>query len=139
MFFHAIVVGTPARYGVSMRIDMHAHYVPPRILTALEQDASPYGVRLEDVAVGGRCVHFDDGPVIRPFFPRLLDLEERWGEMARQGLAILMISSELPEILGMSDRIVVMRGGAIAGILDRGEATQQSIMSLALGHEQLVA
>ena len=61
------------------------------------------------------------------------------GELAEQGTAILMISSELPEILGMSDRIVVMRGGAIAGILDRGEATQQSIMSLALGHEQLVA
>jgi rhamnose transport system ATP-binding protein len=61
------------------------------------------------------------------------------GELAAQGTAILMISSELPEILGMSDRVVVMRHGAIAGILQRGEATQQQIMSLALGHEQLVA
>jgi aminocarboxymuconate-semialdehyde decarboxylase len=69
-----------------MRIDMHAHYVPPRILTALEQDASQYGVGLEDAAAGGRCVHFDAGPVIRPFFPHLLDLEERWGAMARQGV-----------------------------------------------------
>src|ERR671924_523519 len=74
------------REGVSMRIDMHAHYVPPRILTALEQDASQYGVGLEDAAAGGRCVHFDAGPVIRPFFPHLLDLEERWGAMARQGV-----------------------------------------------------
>ncbi len=55
------------------------------------------------------------------------------GELAAQGLAILMISSELPEILGMSDRIAVMRGGCIAGILHRSEATQHSILELALG------
>jgi ABC-type sugar transport system ATPase subunit len=55
-------------------------------------------------------------------------------ELAEQGTAILMISSELPEILGMSDRVVVMREGTIAGILDRSEATQQQVMSLALGH-----
>lgn len=56
-------------------------------------------------------------------------------ELAAQGVAILMISSELPEILGMSDRIAVMRGGAIVGMLDRAEATQQKILALALGHE----
>ena len=61
------------------------------------------------------------------------------GELAAQGTAILMISSELPEILGMSDRIVVMRQGTIARILARDETTQQQIMSIALGHEQLVA
>ena len=61
------------------------------------------------------------------------------GELASQGTAILMISSELPEILGMSDRVVVMRNGAIAGILSRGEATQQKIMSIALGHESVAA
>jgi len=61
------------------------------------------------------------------------------GELASRGTAILMISSELPEILGMSDRIVVMRHGTIAGVLTRAEATQQRIMSLALGHEELVA
>jgi rhamnose transport system ATP-binding protein len=60
-------------------------------------------------------------------------------ELAAQGTAILMISSELPEILGMSDRVVVMRGGTIAGTLSRTEATQHRIMSLALGHEQLAA
>lgn len=61
------------------------------------------------------------------------------GELAGQGTAILMISSELPEILGMSDRVVVMRGGTIAGILNRAEASQESIMSLALGHGKMVA
>lgn len=61
------------------------------------------------------------------------------GELAEQGTAILMISSELPEILGMSDRVAVMRGGKIAGVLSRAEATQHSIMALALGQEELVA
>lgn len=55
-------------------------------------------------------------------------------DLAAQGLAILMISSELPEILGMSDRIAVMRGGTIAGIFDRAEATQPQILAVALGH-----
>ncbi|HWP44647.1 MAG TPA: sugar ABC transporter ATP-binding protein [Blastocatellia bacterium] len=54
-------------------------------------------------------------------------------ELAAQGVAILMISSELPEILGMSDRIAVMRDRTIAGLLDRADATQQSILALALG------
>ena len=55
-------------------------------------------------------------------------------DLAQRGLAILMISSELPEILGMSDRIVVMRGGTIAGMLSRYEATQERVMAMALGH-----
>ncbi|MBZ5726631.1 MAG: sugar ABC transporter ATP-binding protein [Acidobacteriia bacterium] len=54
-------------------------------------------------------------------------------ELAERGLAIIMISSELPEILGMADRIAVMHGGAVAGTLSRAEATQQKILSLALG------
>jgi len=54
-------------------------------------------------------------------------------DLAEQGVAIIMISSELPEILGMSDRIAVMHAGQVAGVLARGEATQHSIMSLALG------
>jgi rhamnose transport system ATP-binding protein len=58
------------------------------------------------------------------------------GELAEQGVAILMISSELPEILGMSDRIVVLREGTIAGTLNREEATQEAIMSLAVGHKE---
>ena len=55
-------------------------------------------------------------------------------ELALQGVAILMISSELPEILAMSDRVAVMYGGTIVSILDRSEATQQKILALALGH-----
>jgi ABC-type sugar transport system ATPase subunit len=44
-----------------------------------------------------------------------------------------MISSELPEILAMSDRIAVMHSGTIAGILGRAEATQEKVLALALG------
>ena len=46
-----------------------------------------------------------------------------------------MISSEMPEILGMSDRILVMHEGAVTGMLERGEATQETIMRLAIGLE----
>ncbi len=49
--------------------------------------------------------------------------------LVERGLAILMISSELPEILGMSDRIAVMHGGRIRGVLDRADATQSAILA----------
>jgi rhamnose transport system ATP-binding protein len=55
--------------------------------------------------------------------------------LAERGLAIIMISSELPEILGMSDRIAVMHAGAVRAVLDRKEATQARIMALALAEE----
>ncbi len=54
-------------------------------------------------------------------------------ELARRGVAILMVSSELPEVLGMSDRIMVIHEGRVAGFLDREEANQERIMELATG------
>ncbi|MGD8584760.1 MAG: sugar ABC transporter ATP-binding protein, partial [Chloroflexota bacterium] len=54
-------------------------------------------------------------------------------ELAAQGLAILMISSELPEILAMSDRIIVMREGRISGRFDKDEATAENIIAAAAG------
>jgi ribose transport system ATP-binding protein len=53
--------------------------------------------------------------------------------LAEQGVAILMISSELPEILGMSHRILVMRGGRIVADIPRQHATEESIMAAATG------
>ncbi|VDB01036.1 hypothetical protein S1OALGB6SA_2134 [Olavius algarvensis spirochete endosymbiont] len=50
--------------------------------------------------------------------------------LSESGIAILMISSELPEILGMSDRIAVMKGGRILDILDSSEASQEKIITL---------
>lgn len=55
--------------------------------------------------------------------------------LAEKGTGILMISSELLEILGMSDRILVMRDGAIAGVLGKEEATEESVLRLAIGEE----
>jgi ABC-type sugar transport system ATPase subunit len=57
-------------------------------------------------------------------------------ELAAQGVAVLMISSELPEILGMSDRILVMREGRIVADVDRDGATQESIMRYATGVDE---
>ncbi|MCA9410401.1 MAG: sugar ABC transporter ATP-binding protein [Candidatus Omnitrophica bacterium] len=54
-------------------------------------------------------------------------------ELAREGMAILMISSELPEVLGMSDRILVMHEGRVADCLNREEANQERVMHLATG------
>ena len=54
-------------------------------------------------------------------------------DMARKGVAIIMVSSELPEILGMSDRVMVVREGDVRGILNIENASQESIMTLATG------
>ena len=54
-------------------------------------------------------------------------------KLAADGVAILFVSSELEEIIGMSDRTLVMHEGQITGELDRSELTEQSIMNLATG------
>jgi ribose transport system ATP-binding protein len=56
-------------------------------------------------------------------------------ELTARGAGILMISSELPEVLGMSDRILVMRDGTIAAELTRGDADQESVLAAALGQQ----
>ncbi|GJG88086.1 hypothetical protein tb265_32670 [Gemmatimonadetes bacterium T265] len=60
-------------------------------------------------------------------------------DLAEQGVAVLMISSELPEVLGMSDRVAVMHAGTIVDVCDRAEATQERILQGALGHGAGVA
>lgn len=55
-------------------------------------------------------------------------------EMAAKGLAVILISSELPEVLGMSDRIIVMHEGKITGRYHRGEAESDEIIKAATGH-----
>ncbi len=51
--------------------------------------------------------------------------------LLKRGVSIIMISSELPELINMSDRIYVMAEGEVRGELKRGEMTQEAIMSLA--------
>jgi ABC-type sugar transport system ATPase subunit len=57
-------------------------------------------------------------------------------DLAEQGVAIIMISSELPEVLGMSDRVMVMREGMMVKELSRAEASEEVVMSYAVGHEE---
>jgi methyl-galactoside transport system ATP-binding protein len=52
-------------------------------------------------------------------------------ELAAQGKAIIMVSSEMPELLGMSHRIMVLCNGRVTGILDKAEATQEKVLTLA--------
>lgn len=60
-------------------------------------------------------------------------------KLAEQGMAILFVSSELEEVLGIADRVLVMSDGEIAGDLSRGEASEHAIMSLASTHKQVAA
>ena len=60
------------------------------------------------------------------------EIYEIMNDLAKSGVSIIMVSSELPEILNMSDRVMVMCGGDITGELDRTEATQEKIMQYAV-------
>lgn len=64
------------------------------------------------------------------------EVHRMMSELACKGLAILMISSELPEVLGMADRVLVMREGRITAALDRGEATPETVMTAATRTEE---
>ena len=57
-------------------------------------------------------------------------------ELARQGKAVIVISSELPEVIGLSDRVLVMRMGTIAGEVDGAAITEENIVRLAMGLER---
>jgi len=60
------------------------------------------------------------------------EIHRLMGQLARQGLAILLISSELPELLGLADRIAVMRRGRLAGVLSAKEAAREAVLKLAM-------
>lgn len=59
-------------------------------------------------------------------------------DLAEQGVAILMISSELPEVIGMSDRVLVMHEGKITGEVAGDDMTQEKIMHYATGGDKVV-
>jgi ABC-type sugar transport system ATPase subunit len=67
------------------------------------------------------------------------EIHRLMSQLAQQGLGIVMISSELPEILGMSDRILVVRKNAIVGEYLRGQATQEQIIATAMGLDEPTA
>ncbi len=58
-------------------------------------------------------------------------------ELAAQGIGIIIISSEMPEIIGMSDRVIVMRNGSIAGELNKHEINEMNLIKLAMGFSNM--
>ncbi|MDY5973596.1 MAG: D-xylose ABC transporter ATP-binding protein, partial [Streptococcus hyovaginalis] len=61
------------------------------------------------------------------------EIYQLMNELAERGVPIIMVSSDLPEILGVSDRIIVMHEGRISGELSQSEANQELVMQLATG------
>jgi rhamnose transport system ATP-binding protein len=57
-------------------------------------------------------------------------------ELASRGLAIILISSELPEVLAMADQVIVLHEGSVTGTFARSEATQERVMFAATGQER---
>ncbi|QCR36945.1 sugar ABC transporter ATP-binding protein [Nissabacter sp. SGAir0207] len=84
------------------------------------------------VAIGPRILLLDE-PTRGVDVGAKSEIYRMMNQMAQQGVAILMISSELPEVVGMSDRVYVMREGTLVGELARGQISQESIMALATG------
>jgi rhamnose transport system ATP-binding protein len=64
------------------------------------------------------------------------DVHHMINDLAAQGMAVILISSDLPEVLAMSDRILVMREGRQMGIFNQAEATQERIVATAMGQVQ---
>ena len=62
-----------------------------------------------------------------------VEVYQLMNELVKEGVGVIMISSELPEILGMSDRVLVLHNGTIAGNVPRQEATQEYLLQLAYG------
>src|SRR5437870_8506747 len=60
-------------------------------------------------------------------------------QLAEKGLAIILVSSELPEVLGLADRVIVLHEGRVTGEFTRNEATPEAVMSCATGHERRAA
>lgn len=81
-----------------MPIDVHAHYVPPRILDVLRERGRHYGIAVEERANGCPCLRYDYGLKVRPFFPRLLETEDaRIEAMDRAGIdrQVLMLWADI--------------------------------------------
>ena len=84
------------------------------------------------LAAGCRALLFDE-PTRGIDVGAKAEIYEIIGELVERGVAVVLISSEMPELLGLADRVAVMHEGSLQGVLNRSEATQEKIMELALG------
>jgi ribose transport system ATP-binding protein len=83
------------------------------------------------LAAGCRVLLFDE-PTRGIDVGAKAEIYELIGELVERGVAVVLISSEMPELLGLADRVAVMHEGTLQGILNRDEASQERIMELAL-------
>jgi ribose transport system ATP-binding protein len=84
------------------------------------------------LAAGCRVLLFDE-PTRGIDVGAKAEIYELIGELVERGVAVVLISSEMPELLGLADRVAVMHEGSMQGVLNRSEASQERIMELALG------
>ncbi|MFP4564207.1 MAG: sugar ABC transporter ATP-binding protein [Spirochaetia bacterium] len=82
------------------------------------------------------CVLIMDEPTRGIDVGAKAEIHKLISDLAAEGKAVIMISSELPEIIGMSDRAVVMYEGRVTGCVERADMNQETIMHLATGHAQ---
>lgn len=84
------------------------------------------------VGIGSKVLILDE-PTRGVDFGAKREIYQLMNELAERGIAIIMVSSDLPEILGISDRVIVVHEGHIAGEITKEEATEEDIMILATG------
>ena len=83
-----------------MPIDVHAHYVPPQLIDAIERKGSEIGVRLVSAGGSTPALHFDYGFKVRPFFPRLVEpVAQRCAWLDEQGIDLQIVGT-WPDIFG---------------------------------------
>jgi ABC-type sugar transport system ATPase subunit len=102
---------------------------PVRMLSGGNQQKVVFGKWL----IHGARVQILDEPTRGVDVATKVQIYQLIGELADQGLAVLLISSDLPEIIGMSDRILVMRHGRLVGEVDGARATEERLLSIASG------
>lgn len=117
------------RWVADMRIKTPSLAQPARLLSGGNQQKIVLGKWLAaDVDV-----LIVDEPTRGIDVPAKVEIYDLMNRLTAEGKGILMISSELPEVLGMSDRVLVMRGGRIVGELESARTTQAEVLAFALG------
>ncbi|MDQ0822600.1 ribose transport system ATP-binding protein [Arthrobacter sp. V4I6] len=111
----------------TLRIRMHSIDQPIRSLSGGNQQKAVFGRWI----MAGSTVLLLDEPTRGVDVGAKVEIYELMNQITAAGGAVVMVSSELPEVLGMSDRILVMRDGEIAGELSAADATQDAVMTLA--------
>ncbi|WP_421724946.1 sugar ABC transporter ATP-binding protein [Bauldia sp.] len=135
-----------ARFGVLRRAEMHREVVPyidhlSIKITGLGQEVGKLSGGNQQKAVLARWLAAKPQVLILDEPTRAVDVGAKAeiyrliDELARGGLAIIVISSEMPELLALADRIMVMRGGTLSDPIEKADASEEAILSHALDSE----